>query len=71
MTPQVTACTIKPLSITKPASLYSYDLAVKMAAELQSGDEDWTYEVVKTDSVDNDYAMINVYDEDGEFVATH
>ena len=41
---------------------YQYDKAVKIAAELQAADEDWTYKAV---DCTNGLGRIDVIDEDG------
>ena len=47
---------------------YRPDVAARKAAELQQGDPDWTYTVRHApDGRGN--SVIDIYDEDGEFVA--
>ncbi len=48
--------------------LYSPDEAIRIAAEMQTDDEDWEYRVVN-DPTGKGYSFIEIYDEDGEFVA--
>ena len=43
------------------------EAAEKMAAELNASDPDWTYKV-KYPLTGTGWALIEVYDEDGEFV---
>ncbi len=49
-------------------TLYPPLEAEKVAAEMQKGDPDWTYKV-KHDPAGHGYSLIEVYGEDGEFVA--
>ena len=53
----------------KPALLRSLDYATCLAAELQTGDPDWTYTIV---DVGNDRGLVRIdcFDEDGDFVAS-
>ena len=69
-TPQVTSFTMKAPTIDIPSHAYTHSKAVKIAAELQAGDEDWTYKVIPSPS-NNGMSIIKIYDEEGEFVATH
>ena len=48
--------------------LFPKDEAIKVAAELKAGDPDWNYTPVH-DPKGTGYSFIEVYDEDGEFVA--
>ena len=57
-------------SINIPSHAYSHELAVKIAGELQAGDEDWTYKVIKN-PLGTGLSIIKIYDEDGEYVATY
>lgn len=57
-------------SINTPSHAYSHELALKIAKELQDGDEDWTYTVVKN-PLGKGLSVIKIYDEDGVFVANH
>ncbi len=41
----------------------------RVAAELKAEDPDWDY-VVRHDPKDTGYSLIDIFDEDGEFVAT-
>ena len=54
----------------QPAPLRSRPLAEEIAAKLQAGDTDWTYEVVEVGN-DRGLVRIDIFDEDGEFVASH
>jgi hypothetical protein len=47
---------------------YEIDKAYEVASTLQAGDTDWKYKVVEGGF---GYARIDIFDEDGEFVATH
>lgn len=50
------------LLMTQRTGVFNLDKAVSMAAELQSGDEDFTYTV---EDCKNGYGRIDVYDEEG------
>ncbi len=50
-----------------PATLFAADKVDAVAAEMQANDDDWTY-VVKHDPTGRAYSLIEIYDEDGEFV---
>lgn len=55
-------------TITKhPATLFAADKVDAVAAEMQANDDDWTY-VVKHDPTGRAYSLIEIYDEDGEYV---
>ncbi len=54
--------------IDTTATLYPPAEAEKVAAEMQAGDPGWVYKV-KHDPKGIGYSLIEVYDEDGEFVA--
>lgn len=49
-------------------SLFQPEAAEREAALLGDGDPDWTYRV-KHDPTGRGYSLIEVYDEEGEFVA--
>ena len=51
--------------ITTATGCYNLEKAYKVAAEVQAGDEDWTYKVV---DCKNGLGRIDVYDEDDEIV---
>ena len=52
-----------------PATTYPADKVDAVAAELQANDEDdWTY-VVRHDPTGRAFSLIELYDEDGVFVA--
>lgn len=59
-------------SIITPSKAFTHELAVKIAEQLQSGDEDWTYKVVKNPNPNGSgLSIIKIYDEDGEFVRNY
>ena len=47
--------------------LFAPEVAEVTATKLQSGDEDWKYEVVHCPK-GTGFSFINIFDEDGEFV---
>ena len=49
-------------------TLYEPKKAAAIAKALQSGDDEWTYKAV---DLGTGWARIDVFDEDGEFVASH
>ena len=51
--------------IESSTGFYNLDKAVKVAAELQTGDPDWKYEVI---DCKNGLGRIDVYDEDNELI---
>ncbi|HCW04101.1 MAG TPA: hypothetical protein DGK91_05945 [Clostridium sp.] len=52
---------------TTPA-LFKPEQAERIAQELQNGDPDWNYRV-KHDPTGRGNSLIEIYDEDGEFVS--
>jgi hypothetical protein len=60
--------TTKPYA--KPYKLLTPAQAEAVAAELQSGDEDWKYVAIH-DPKGTGWSFIEVYDEDSEFVGRH
>ncbi len=48
--------------------LFSPEEAIRVAAEMQIDEEDWTYRVVH-DPTGKGYSFIEIYDEDGEFIS--
>lgn len=48
--------------------LFSPEEAIRVAAEMQIDEEDWTYRVVH-DPTGKGYSFIEIYDEDSEFVS--
>ena len=55
--------------LNQPAKLFDPTEAVLIAADMQSEDPEWTY-TVRHDPTGRGYSLIDVFDEDGEFVAT-
>jgi hypothetical protein len=53
--------------LAKPAKLFLPEKAEQTATEMQKHDEDWTY-VVKHDPKGTGYSIIEIYDEENEFV---
>ena len=58
----------KMLTLNTTPKLYNPNEAEAIAAEMNDGDDDWTYEV-DHDPKGTGYSRIIVKDEDGEFVA--
>ena len=57
-------------SLPKPESWMSTQRASRIAADLNSGEQDgWTYEVVPDLDAPTEYAAVAMYDENHEFVA--
>ncbi len=55
--------------LNQPAKLFEPTEAELIAADMQSEDPEWTY-TVRHDPTGRGYSLIDVFDEDGEFVAT-
>jgi len=55
------------MTLSTTEKLYSPGKAEMIAAEMQSGDKDWTYKVIH-DPKGTGYSFIEVYDEDNCFV---
>ena len=55
--------------LNQPAKLFEPTEAELIAADMQSEDSEWTY-TVRHDPTGRGYSLIDVFDEDGEFVAT-
>ena len=55
--------------LNQPAKLFEPTEAELIAADMQSEDPEWTY-AVRHDPTGRGYSLIDVFDEDGEFVAT-
>lgn len=53
--------------INHPHRLFTKDDSIKVAADMQAGDEDWTYTPVH-DPKGTGYSFIEIHDEDGFFV---
>ncbi len=55
--------------LNRPAKLFEPTEAELIAVDMQSEDPEWTY-TVRHDPTGRGYSLIDVFDEDGEFVAT-
>ena len=55
--------------LNQPAKLFEPTEAELIAADMQSEDPEWTY-TVRHDPTGRGYSLIDVFDEDGKFVAT-
>ena len=55
--------------LNQPAKLFEPTEAELIATDMQSEDPEWTY-TVRHDPIGRGYSLIDVFDEDGEFVAT-
>jgi len=55
--------------IDTASKLYSPALAERMIADLNAGDDDWTYSIVEVGN-DKGFVRIDIHDEDGDFVAS-
>lgn len=56
------------LTLDTTSQLFAPALAESKASELKAGDPDWDYKVIH-DPKGTGYSFIEIYDEDGEFVA--
>ena len=56
------------MKINTTEKLFTKEESIKVAAELKAGDPDWDYIPVH-DPKGTGYSFINVYDENGAFVA--
>ena len=54
-------------TIDTTPTLYTPTKAEAVAAEMNAGDDDWTY---KARHGNGPYSLVDCFDEDGEFVAT-
>lgn len=48
-------------------TLFSKEKSIKVAAEMNASDDDWTYTPIH-DPAGTGYSFIEIHDEDGEFV---
>ena len=55
------------LRIDTGQTFYPHHIAAKIAADLQSGDSDWTYTARNV----GNYSVIDIHDEDGELIAQY
>lgn len=59
------------MKIVSAEHAYPKDKAIKLAAQLNEGDEDWTYVVIENPDPDGPKtAIVKAYDEEGVYVAT-
>ena len=56
------------ISLNSGCTFYPHHIAEQMAADMAIEDDEWTYTVIYASETG---AYINIYDEEGEFVARH